>query len=998
MPICSYFPNIYHNRVKSVWLVLFSLIFAVDYGLSQSLKLENLSQSSNLFITRSSNSQKMFISSLNGLNIYNGRRSHFLSEDNSNLKDGLLQGPLFEDNQGKLWFATYEALNVYIDSLNDFNVFQFKDAGNSLIESDYWLMGQTSDDNLILQAGPLVLLIDITSGKVFKTFPIDLSEYDFIKAIDTNDEINIAACGKNQLLWIKITSDSIAQQTYNQPAFSSSFLNDRLFVGMINGEIQVYRRNDQTLLSEHKIGDSPILDIKRYGAKLLVTTSEEILLTSDDFSDPIEFLDLKESLDSKPFTLGLPYIDADSMLWIGLIGKGVQSYDLKTKKFGLLRNEAQEVIQSNITEIVKKDSFNLFLFTFNDGIYKHDSRTKELFHWVEDLVPGEHINGSLYGDQLLFEHRSDILSLNTKDNSISRIFSFDEKIIQAHLLDSFLYFTTESTQLHRLVLSSHNAHYELALDISTLSDCQKLLYFAFDGKNNLFISCGDKYLLILDDTFNLVDKLNIKGGLLDLKTYRDSIYIANFSGLYQINARTFDYKKVRDHDNIIKPPVYGILFDKNDDMWLSSNNGILRYDVSTNRAHSFKLRDGLQGKEYNRMSFLKDSENRFLFGGVNGVNVFDPLKVKLSTKDAPIDFYNYKINDEDSREFGVANYVPQFDLYHYNNTITFEFVGIDYTGPEHVNLKYYMEGHDPDWVELEENNGVARYANLPYGEYTFHMLASNSDEVWSKTGKCVPVIVHPPFWVTWWFRTIAGLGILAIGYFIVRGYYRRKLEKRDFILRQQELKIEKQQAIEYERNRIASEMHDDLGSGLTTIKYLSEHAIKASKKEKGNNDIKRIADHANKLVSNMSEIIWAMNSRYDTASDLTGYIRHYASEFLEEHSKTITFSSKGISHKIEISGEKRRNIFLVTKEILHNFIKYALVDEMQINVILEDNNLSLAFLEVGNHSFDNKTAHEKGNGLFNMTKRMTDIGGTITRMTTAEGLRTTLHYSLKPRT
>ncbi|MGB3226675.1 MAG: histidine kinase dimerization/phosphoacceptor domain-containing protein, partial [Saprospiraceae bacterium] len=109
--------------------------------------------------------------------------------------------------------------------------------------------------------------------------------------------------------------------------------------------------------------------------------------------------------------------------------------------------------------------------------------------------------------------------------------------------------------------------------------------------------------------------------------------------------------------------------------------------------------------------------------------------------------------------------------------------------------------------------------------------------------------------------------------------YTQQLEKKDLLLKQQNLIIENQQAIEKERNRIASEMHDDLGSGLTTIKYLSERALKQAKDPEEEKQVKRISEHSSQLVRNMSEIIWAMNTRYDTLENLLAYIRRYASEY-----------------------------------------------------------------------------------------------------------------------
>jgi signal transduction histidine kinase len=216
--------------------------------------------------------------------------------------------------------------------------------------------------------------------------------------------------------------------------------------------------------------------------------------------------------------------------------------------------------------------------------------------------------------------------------------------------------------------------------------------------------------------------------------------------------------------------------------------------------------------------------------------------------------------------------------------------------------------------------------------------------------------------------------------------HQHELLRRDSVLREQALIIEKQLAIEHERTRIASEMHDDLGSGLTTIRYLSDKALKQAKDSEEAEQIKRISEHSNLLVRNMSEIIWAMNSRYDNAENLVGYFRRYASEYLTEHEINLQFETNEYDlDKVEVSGEKRRNLFLVFKEVLHNAVKYS--GTHKISIIFETSeNIQIKVSEVDGKGFKVDKSVEKGNGLFNCEKRMTSIGGSILFEQTGHGI------------
>lgn len=211
-------------------------------------------------------------------------------------------------------------------------------------------------------------------------------------------------------------------------------------------------------------------------------------------------------------------------------------------------------------------------------------------------------------------------------------------------------------------------------------------------------------------------------------------------------------------------------------------------------------------------------------------------------------------------------------------------------------------------------------------------------------------------------------------------YQKRKqqseLAAKDALLREQTLLLEKQTAIEKERSRIASEMHDDLGSGLTTIKYLSDKALIQAKDEGEKAEIKKIAQHSNNLVSNMGEIIWAMNSRFDNVDNLMGYIRRYASEYLEQYEVELIFTTNETETNAIITGEKRRNVFLVVKEILHNAVKYSGAKAIKIHFEIEEN-IEINISEVGGKGFDVEEMKDKSNGIYNMEKRMEGIGNIL---------------------
>ncbi len=253
--------------------------------------------------------------------------------------------------------------------------------------------------------------------------------------------------------------------------------------------------------------------------------------------------------------------------------------------------------------------------------------------------------------------------------------------------------------------------------------------------------------------------------------------------------------------------------------------------------------------------------------------------------------------------------------------------------------------------------------------------------------------------VIYWVIIVAFFMPLLLSVLLIWGFrrYQRnkhqsELEKKDLLLRQQELIIEKQKAIELERSRIASEMHDDIGSGLTTIKYLSDRAMSIVQNPDDRRQIEKIASQSSELVRSMSEIIWAMNSRFDTLDSLLSYIRHYASEYLDEYQIELSWMRSNDREEVcSLNGVTRRNVFLTVKECLHNVVKHARASKVTVLIQSSDSGVGIRIQDNG-HGFDPELIRSHGNGLHNMQKRMEQIGGEASFTTSKEGTEVSLIF------
>jgi len=229
----------------------------------------------------------------------------------------------------------------------------------------------------------------------------------------------------------------------------------------------------------------------------------------------------------------------------------------------------------------------------------------------------------------------------------------------------------------------------------------------------------------------------------------------------------------------------------------------------------------------------------------------------------------------------------------------------------------------------------------------------------------------------WIFVSMAGIIALTVILFVsLRSYHhRQKLHNQQLLTLQKEHEVNtltaKMQAREEERDRIAREMHDDIGSALTTILYLSDD-LKTEDREVAARSADRIACTASSVVDKMNEIVWSMNPDYDTINNLIAYTRQHCAEFLRDHGLSYELDIPQTINDVALSGEQRRNIYLVIKEALHNIVKHANASEVTIAFQLGDQHLEVTIHDNGRGLHQ---ASSFGNGLKNMRRRIENIGG-----------------------
>jgi signal transduction histidine kinase len=337
---------------------------------------------------------------------------------------------------------------------------------------------------------------------------------------------------------------------------------------------------------------------------------------------------------------------------------------------------------------------------------------------------------------------------------------------------------------------------------------------------------------------------------------------------------------------------------------------------------------------------------------------------------------------------GVPDAAESLRLGPGKHRLEFRYTGLDFDAPERVRFRYRLEGLDSDWVEAGSSRS-ASFPYVPYGKYRFEVIAGNGEGGWSKTGASVSVTVQPHLWQTWWFRVPASVGLLALIAAASRVMEKRKLHRR---LEQ----LERERALANERERIARDLHDDLGSSLARISLLSG-LLKADRDNPGQveSHAVKISQSADQTVRALEEIVWAVRPGSDSLQSLVEYIAHFANELFEGGGIRCRLDLPHDLPALPLPPEVRHNIFLVVKEALANALKHAAAHEVLIRAKAAGNALEIMVQDDG-RGFD-INGQSRGNGLGNMRRRAQAIGENVTiesRPGQGTTVRLSLHFEL----
>jgi serine phosphatase RsbU (regulator of sigma subunit)/ligand-binding sensor domain-containing protein len=476
--------------------------------------------------------------------------------------------------------------------------------------------------------------------------------------------------------------------------------------------------------------------------------------------------------------------DRTGVLWVGTVVAGVNKYDKSLTKFSLITSDPNKpggLSASLVRGIYEDANGNLWIGSTGGGISVLNRRTGEYSHYRRSKVnrnslSSNNVKGFYEDESFMWIGTNRGLNRFDKRTKSFRVFYVDSanissgtnninyNIIELPNFPGYLWFGTSGGGLVRF--DKHN---------------YKFKKYIYDPENENSFNNRDNFVRYVFHSMTRPDEIwtgTTHGiNILNIKTEKFRYYIHDPSdstslshqnvmhfyedeegyiwisvyggGLNRFDPSTEKFKRfIESNSNIPNNGVYSALPDDDGNLWLSTNNGISRFNKKTFEFRNYSVDDGLQSEEYNG-----GANGELFFGGVNGLNYFSPRDVtdnqfvpEIAITDLRI--FNESIKfGEDSPIKSHISEVEEIELSHWQNDISFEFVALHYANAPKNQYSYKLENYEIDW-RFAENLRVATYTNLDPGEYIFKVKGSNSDGVWNDEGKSVKMTIYPPWWRT----------------------------------------------------------------------------------------------------------------------------------------------------------------------------------------------------------------------------------------------------------
>ena len=481
--------------------------------------------------------------------------------------------------------------------------------------------------------------------------------------------------------------------------------------------------------------------------------------------------------------------------------------------------------------------------------------------------------------------------------------------------------------------------------------------FAFEDRSGFIWLVNQTALYRFDSAMRFVCRVPIDGAvsvtaILELEP---GVFLVGGRGLHLVKKTVDNSFEVTFFDPYFKGKIISIIFrDKLKMIWLGTSEGFIRYDMKTRKPELFNFLDNVQGNMFNPRATHLTSAGVLYLGGYNGINYMEPEKVRSRNDSLKVTITRMAVNNVDTGLYDNHH----FRLKHSQNTIDVEFAAPYFSSVNRVRYRYWLKGLDERWVDNGTNNSV-RFSSLAPGDYQFKVAATINDENWFESQTSFSFMIRPPFWTTWWFRSLVLIAVAVSLYTFYRYQLNKKLE------------------VERLRLSISRDLHDDIGSTLSSINILARSSLAKNSSHDESNVVllQKIQQRSQRTLDAMDDLIWNTKPENDSLESLIIRMREYAAEVLEAAGIDFTLDCPASIGNLKLEMQQKKNLYLIFKEAVNNLAKYSNSSRALIRFEYEKKLLQMVIIDEG--SGFTITSIKKGDGLDNMQSRAAEMNAQL---------------------
>ncbi|WP_423146570.1 two-component regulator propeller domain-containing protein [Rubrolithibacter danxiaensis] len=584
--------------------------------------------------------------------------------------------------------------------------------------------------------------------------------------------------------------------------------NGQLFAGTDKGGIYVFNKDTFEHIAVGK-GPETIDNIKITGFakggnnEIWIGTTESLALLNTRTNSSHIYTDNKREV----YSLNNDYItslfqDGQGILWVGTASGGVNKYDGNLPLFPHLKSDFSNSNFNSIRSFTEDEKGNYWIGT-DGGLMYYDKQLNTFKHYQHNSLN----KNSLSSSDILTVHKGKTghsiwigtyKGLDRLDPQSGIFYHFnktgDSEAVSGNVIYALLedrknnlwIGTDKGLEVYNIPSGKFTKYKHDPSNSNTIAE-NDIQTLAEDKNGNIWIGYYSKGISVLNVSTKKFTHYNTANSNISsdnitsiVSDTNNNIYIGTiYEGFNIFSDRTKKITNYSQDEGLINNVINYLTIDDKGFVWISTNQGVTRFDAKNKKFRNYNVSNGLQSLEFNVGAGLKNSDGKILLGGVNGFNIIDPENL-AENKNIPqvvlTDFLLFNKSQIPGAKGSPLrkniSRTKEITLRYDQSVFTLAFAALDFTSPSHNQYAYKLEGFDKGWNYVNSVR-TASYTNLDPGKYIFKVKAANNDGVWNEKGISITIIIQPPFWLTWWFKILAAV-IIAGG---TAGFYFYRVNK-----------------------------------------------------------------------------------------------------------------------------------------------------------------------------------------------------------------------------